>query len=177
MAKRNFVAVAKRRKIFLAVIADCANIREACRLAGVTRDFHDRWMHRIPGYPAAFNEALEEGIDRLELEAWRRAHDGVDKPIFYQGMQVATVKEYSDALLLRLLEAHRPKRWARRSEISGPGGVPLAPATVVVVELPDNGRGEPAAIEGEATPFELPPPDDEQPAEAAELIERRKAAG
>jgi hypothetical protein len=51
-----------------------------------------------------------EGADKLEEEAIRLAVHGVDGPVSCQGRIVGYTKEYSDYLLIKLLEAN-----ARRS--------------------------------------------------------------
>jgi hypothetical protein len=56
----------------------------------------------------AWDWALREAADLLKLEARRRAVDGIDKPIFYQGDECAVIKEYSDTLLVALLKADHP---------------------------------------------------------------------
>ena len=60
-------------------------------------DFLRRW-----------EDAWERGADLLEEEMWRRAREGVEKPVFYQGKVVGHVREFSDVLVLELIRA-RPK--------------------------------------------------------------------
>jgi hypothetical protein len=43
--------------------------------------------------------------DALEREAWRRAVEGFDEPVHYQGEVVGYVKKYSDRMLELLLKA------------------------------------------------------------------------
>lgn len=69
---------------------------------------------REPEFAAAWEEALQIGLDRLEDEAIRRAVDGNEEPVFYQGQQVGMVRKYSDGLLTTLLKAHRPARYRER---------------------------------------------------------------
>ena len=86
-----------------------------------------------PDFAAAYDDALDEACDGLELEARRRAHDGIDEPVVYQGelcgswvmpdgtvvskdtpgalLVPLTVKKYSDSLLMALLKAHRPEKF------------------------------------------------------------------
>jgi hypothetical protein len=58
----------------------------------------------------------------LEDEAVRRAKDGVRRPLVYKGKQVYIQGEpiyqieYSDQLLIRLLEAYNPEKFKRRNE-------------------------------------------------------------
>ncbi len=62
-------------------------------------------------------EALREACDILEGEAWRRAVQGVERPIHYQGAQVDTIREYSDTLLIFLLKGARPEKYRERFEM------------------------------------------------------------
>ena len=67
-------------------------------------------------FSAAWEEAAEIGAKRLEDEARRRAVEGWQEPVWYQGDQVGTVRKYSDTLLICLLKAHHPEKYADRSK-------------------------------------------------------------
>jgi hypothetical protein len=77
-----------------------------------------------PTFAAEWDNAIEEAADKLEGEAWRRAVEGINKPIYYQGDLVDTVKEYSDTLMGLLLKAHRPEKYRDRMDVTS-GGQPL----------------------------------------------------
>ena len=69
----------------------------------------------------AGDEALAGGPDRLQQEAFRRDHDGVEEPLVSGGRQVVdgegrplVVRRYSDNLLVTLLKARRPERYKDR---------------------------------------------------------------
>ena len=62
-------------------------------------------------FAVAWVQAMEGAADRLEQEAWRRAVDGISEPVIRGGQQVGEVVKYSDALLVRLLQARRPARF------------------------------------------------------------------
>jgi hypothetical protein len=66
-------------------------------------------LMRFPTFKDMYEEAKEEYTYSLESEAHRRAVDGVDKGIYYQGEFVAYEKQYSDTLLAKLLDANSPK--------------------------------------------------------------------
>ena len=71
----------------------------------------------------ATDEAVAEGIDLLEEEARRRAVDGVNKrPIYHRGVQVGEIAQYSDKLLIFLLERRRPEVWSRSRNANRPAG-------------------------------------------------------
>ena len=69
-----------------------------------------------------FAEARQRAADMLEDEAVRRAKDGVRRPLVYKGKQVYIQGEpiyqieYSDHLVIRLLEANAPEKWKPRTE-------------------------------------------------------------
>ena len=66
---------------------------------------------------------LSNRASSLEEEAIRRAVDGVDRPVFFQGKIVGYTKEYSDTLLKFLLEAKRPAIYrARNINVMAPDG-------------------------------------------------------
>ena len=59
--------------------------------------------------------------DQLEHEAIRRAVDGVDRPVFFKGRQIAMLKEYSDTLLIFMLKGLRPEKYKERYQIDVTG--------------------------------------------------------
>ena len=63
----------------------------------------------------------------LEAEAVRRGRDGYLEPVFYLGEKVATVKRYSDPLLMFLLKGNAPRKFSTKSQVehSGPNGGPI----------------------------------------------------
>ena len=62
-------------------------------------------------FAEAWDEAKKLGLESLEAEAIRRAVRGTEKPVFHQGEQVATVREYSDVLLIFLMKAADPAKY------------------------------------------------------------------
>ena len=86
----------------------------AARAAGLGRSTAYLWRQSDPDFAAKWDEAVAEGIDLLELEARRRAVDGFNKrPIYHRGVQVGEITQYSDKLLIFLLERRRPEVWSR----------------------------------------------------------------
>src|SRR5688572_482608 len=88
---------------FLAAFAETGNVSDACRISGVSRQSHYRWLAANKGYAAAFGDAREDARDNLEREARRRAVEGVEKPLYYQGKPYGTTRTYSDTLLIFLM--------------------------------------------------------------------------
>jgi hypothetical protein len=117
----------KRRKRFLAILATGMSVQKSCDAAGMPRSSAYTWRDSDPVFAAEWDAAVDAGTDRLEDEAWRRAHDGVDEPVFQGGKEVGAVRRYSDNILLRLLSARRPSQYRERQTIehSGPDGAPM----------------------------------------------------
>ncbi len=95
-------------------------MRLACEVAKVGRSSHYRWLEKDPEYREAFELAKEGAADILEAEAYRRAVEGVEKPVgWYKGKPGGTVRLYSDVLLMFLLKALRPEKYRERVEVRG----------------------------------------------------------
>lgn len=96
---------------FLEALAKMGNVSYACRQSGIPRATAYDHKKEFPEFAEAWDEALEEAADLLELEARRRAVYGCEKPVFWKGKQCGSVQEYSDTLLIILLKAHRPEKY------------------------------------------------------------------
>lgn len=94
---------------FLKAFVVLGMISRAAEQAGINRESHYDWLKRFPEYKAAFDEAYEMAGDLLEDEAFRRAHDGYDKPVFYEGQECGVVREYSDSLMALQLKGRRAR--------------------------------------------------------------------
>lgn len=79
----------------------------AAQKINVARATVFRWKQEDKEFAEAWEEAVEEGTDLLEQEILRRARDGVDRPVFQQGMMVGLVREYSDNLAAMMLQGRR----------------------------------------------------------------------
>lgn len=111
--------------IFLDKLRATGLERTACVAARVPYQHMKRYFDHCVEFQDAFDDALNEAHDRLELEARRRAIDGIEKGIYYKGELVDYQQEYSDTLLTTLLKAKRPDEFAERKQITGRNGAPL----------------------------------------------------
>lgn len=107
-----------KKAIFVLALRDGHSVKKAAEAAGVTRATCYRWRADDPHFEFDWDEAVEEGTDTLEDEAMRRARDGVDKPVYYQGKEVGTIKEYSDTLLIFMLKARRRQKFGDQAVIT-----------------------------------------------------------
>lgn len=109
-----------RQRSFLDILALTGRPAEAARKVGVSSSIVAR--KRSPKdelYDSKFAEEYEQSMalyrDVLAAEVQRRAVEGVEEPVFYQG-RVATDKEgrpvhirkFSDAMLAMLIKKHDP---------------------------------------------------------------------
>ena len=108
-------ATDENKEIVLAMLANGATFGAAAAAVGAHRRTVMKWRDNDEEFAQRWSDAVEEGIDRLEQEAIRRARDGVKRPVFYMGQVVGYVQEYSDSLLKFLLEAKRPALYRARN--------------------------------------------------------------
>lgn len=80
---------------YLHAIAEGSTHSEACRAAGCTLGAPYARAKTDPDFAAALAEAKEASADLLEREARRRAIEGVEEPVVYQG-QLTPVWEVDD---------------------------------------------------------------------------------
>lgn len=98
----------KRREQFISELLSHSNVAKACESIGVHRQTAYQYRDKHPDFKQEWDEAIERGTDALVQEAYRRAHAGVEEPIYYLGEVCGTVRKYSDTLLIFLLKSHRP---------------------------------------------------------------------
>jgi hypothetical protein len=122
----------QKKVIFLALLREGHTAAHAARVCDIERTtaYHARTTD--PDFAAAWDIALEDGVQVLEEEARRRAVEGVtkEKGVYHQGVQVGreTVTDYSDTLLIFLLKAKRPEVYRDRTEVKHTGQVDHAHA-------------------------------------------------
>lgn len=108
----------RRQRAFLIAFAVTANVSRACAAAGVARSTVYAWKAAEgpagDRYRVAFTRARQVAGDVLEAQAWKLAVEGTLRPIVSKGEVVTYVREYEPSVLLRLLEAHRPRRYRPR---------------------------------------------------------------
>lgn len=115
----------KRAAFLLAVEETGGNVTRACKASKISKRSAYDWRAEDEAFKAEWDAAVELGLDSLEDEARRRAHDGVTKPIYHQGKKVGTVQEYSDTLLIFLLKGGRPEKYRERVDAHLSGKVTL----------------------------------------------------
>ena len=115
-SQRPFRSDPVRRGKFLAWLAESCSVVEACQRSGVPRQTAYDLRREDQAFAAAWDDGLRLGVEALHDEAVRRAKKGVRRPV-YQGKElVGYVSEYSDRLLMFLLKAHDPEKYADRHQ-------------------------------------------------------------
>lgn len=101
---------------FLEHLAETSHVAEAARHAGLSSSAIYRLKKDNAKFRAAWRLALEQGYEALEMEMLHRARFGVEKPLKSPNKTSAKnrndddmpiIREYNDALGLRLLTAHK----------------------------------------------------------------------
>ena len=104
----------RARDLFLTTLRETCNVSAACRAANIGRRTAYDWRNADAEFSAAWEEAEEEAVDKLEEVARNRAIDS------------------SDRMLEILLKAHRPDKYVERfrNEHTGKNGGPIQHADV-----------------------------------------------
>lgn len=110
---------------FLTALSECGSVTLACEIAGIARNSAYLWKRDDESFRKSWESAVEFAGDLLESEAFRRAHDGYDKPIYQGGQLVGTVREYSDTLMTFLLRGLKRERYGDKTELLGANGGPI----------------------------------------------------
>lgn len=98
-----------KREAFLAALAYSANIRHACRKAGVALATVYRTRYRDPGFAEAWHRAITYGVVDLEVELLERARKGSETTIKRSSGCNEVRRSYSDRLAMFLVSRHRPQ--------------------------------------------------------------------
>jgi len=104
----------------------------AAASAGYTHAFVSALRQADAEFAARWKEADNLAVERMEAEADRRAVEGIDKPVFYQGKRSGEIREYSDSLLMFRLKARRPEVYRDRADRPNDSDRPL---TIVIKQF------------------------------------------
>lgn len=107
------------RQRFLLMLSKTGNTSKACKTSGLTRRQVATLREDDVGFGQAYDDAMNEAVDLLEAEAWRRALKGTTQPVPKAGQPVMT-RRYSDPLLMMLLRGCRPEKFQMHGKTSMP---------------------------------------------------------
>lgn len=111
------------RQGFLEAFEDEGMVSKACQVVGVSRQAVYAERQRNEEFAVAWADVEERVVERMEHEAYRRAVEGVEKPLVSAGRHVTNVTEYSDSLLQFLLKARRPERYRENVKVEHAGAI------------------------------------------------------
>jgi hypothetical protein len=147
------------KPIFLAALAEVPVVSHACKVVDISYRHAYKAREADEEFAKAWDEAIEQGVDRAEQEAFRRAVVGFEEPVIDKGrlayryeryededgkeqyrLQLdangqpipLTVRKHSDALLALYLKGRRKAVYAERKELTGADGAAL-PASQIVI--------------------------------------------
>jgi hypothetical protein len=98
-----------KKRAFLEHFARSGRVMQSCEAAGIHFTTHYHWKKHDKKYLAAVEQAEQIAADFMEDEIHRRAFDGFDHPVTYEGRITDTYKEYSDNLAMFRLKKLRPE--------------------------------------------------------------------
>ena len=107
------------RQRFLLTLSKPGHTSKACQTSGLTRRQVTTLREDDAAFGRAYDDAMNEAVDLLEAEAWRRALRGTTQPISRAGQPVVT-RRYSDPLLMMLLRGCRPEKFRMQGKTSMP---------------------------------------------------------
>lgn len=101
--------VAELKDFFLDALRKVDYRAHACKVVGVPYSAVKRWMESDAEFTEAVLEIEELITERCRAAVIKRAVDGVEEPVFYQGVATDTKTVYSDLLLMFELKRRDPK--------------------------------------------------------------------
>ncbi|MEA3064108.1 MAG: hypothetical protein QOJ27_543 [Sphingomonadales bacterium] len=112
---------AERQEAFLEEIGGGASGREAARRIGISPTTAYNLYNSPDGaaFRAAWDEAARVTDIVLEDTAFDRAVNGQEEPVYHKGERVGMRVKYDNKLLMQLLRARNPLKYAPLSEIEG----------------------------------------------------------
>ena len=137
---------------FLASLRTMPVVAQACDAVGIERSTAYRARTADETFASAWDEAMEDGVDKAEQEAFRRGMVGFEEPVIDKGRLAyryerytdeegaehyrpllddngqpvpLTVRKHSDALMSLILKGRRKKVYSDRTELTGPDGAPM----------------------------------------------------
>lgn len=115
----------ERENIILEWVEKGYSLGFAADKADINRQTLIRWRQEDKEFDARVKDALERGTDLIEDEAFRRATEGIDEPVFQQGGCIGFKRVYSDTLMQMILGGRRSSYGKQRHEHTGADGGPI----------------------------------------------------
>ena len=107
---------------FLKALHDTGcNVSRAAKVSGLNRTMATHLRARVPAFANLWQEVFDSVTDKLEEAGIKRAVEGVEEDIFYQGIACGKRTVYSDSLLSMMLQGRRSDIYKARiaQEVTG----------------------------------------------------------
>ncbi|GAN79791.1 hypothetical protein [Acidocella aminolytica] len=122
---------ARQKAAFIAALSREPNVAAACKAAKVGRSAIYALKRENEEFSELWDEVMQTAVDDLEGEAFNLARHGTLEPVVSAGKLIFDpdtrkpmfVKKVIPALILRLLTAHRPEKYAPQP--SGQAALPF----------------------------------------------------
>jgi len=113
VAPRKNSITAVRQRAFVAHLAATGIVAEAARHIGASLEALYKLRNKpgAEGFAAAWDEAVERGVMRIEHGALQRAIEGTERPIVSGGKLLGWHRVHNEALVMFLLRQRRPERY------------------------------------------------------------------
>jgi hypothetical protein len=102
---------------FLAELAKSGRVAYAAKAAGLDRSSVYKAAKANPEFAQRWEDAEKAYVDVLVREAHRRAVEGVEEAVWYQGNECGKVRKYSDSLLTTMLKAAAPAEFRENATV------------------------------------------------------------
>ena len=98
----------KKAAFLRALVKHPNNIGLAADAAGQSRTYMYALAEKDPEFAQAWEDIDSRAVDAADEELYRRAVQGVDKPVFQGKELVGHIREFSDTLLIFFLKGRKP---------------------------------------------------------------------
>ena len=104
----------ERQRAFIEALADTGSVEAACKAVDMSTvgAYHLRRQPGAEEFRAAWEAALQLGVQRIEDVVMDRALNGVEEPLYSYGKLIGTRTRYNDRLLMFILRNRAPERFA-----------------------------------------------------------------
>ena len=104
----------ERQRAFIDGLAETGSVKHAAQRINMSPEgaYYLRRQKGAEEFRAAWDAALDFGVQSLADVAIERAKEGVPVPIFYKGEQCGERRRYNDRLIMFLLRRYMPETFA-----------------------------------------------------------------
>ncbi len=103
--------------IFLDELSKSGRVTHSARAAALDRSGLYKAAKENPELAQRWEDAEKAYVDVLVREAHRRAVEGVEEAVWYQGVECGKVRKYSDSLLTTMLKAAAPAEFRENATV------------------------------------------------------------